>query len=505
MKIEKAGFKTLVQRPLLVLGVLALVISIFANNISPMAAYYRMSIVALVMATWWVFEVLPLAATALLPIVAYPFLDIMPAKDIAPAYMSSVLMLFIGGFLVALAMQEWNLHRRLALTVLSWFGGRPSRMLFGFMLCTFTLSMWMSNTAATVMMVSIGLALISHFEDLASRQSSKPEQKEEAHNISVALMLGIAYSATIGGMATLVGTPPNLTFARTYAFNFPDKGSIGFTQWFIFGLPVALVIFFIAFFWLKRFFLKAETTMELPKDVIRAELKALGPLRFEEITIMAVFFTMAFAWIFRADLTLGALTIPGWSRLLAHGSKIDDGTVAIMMALCLFIIPARQKKGRGILHHEVIGRIPWHTILLFGGGFALAKGMQASGLSAYIGEKFLGAQGLPQVVFVPILTLGMSFLTEVTSNMASTEMMLPVIVSVCKSLGISAVIPMIGTTLAASAAFMLPAATAPNAIVFGSGIVSIKDMARVGIIINFCAVLVIVLAVFFIVPLSIKL
>lgn len=454
-----------------------------------------MAVVAMVMALWWIFEVIPLGVTALIPIVAYPVYGITSSKEIAPIYMSSVLMLFIGGFFVAIAMQKWNLHKRIALTIISLFGHQPGRLMAGFMCATGFLSMWISNTASAVMMVSIGLAVIKSYEEI------NQDDPNSTHFAS-ALMLCIAYSATIGGIATLVGTPPNLAFTRIFAMNFPEANEISFGNWILFGAPISLIMVTIAWsviYWVK---VRPHEIKALDPEVIKREKDKLGPLSYEEKNVGLIFITMAFCWIFRKDLNLGFIEVPGWSNLLPHPNKIDDGTVAIFMACMLFIIPSKHQSR--LLNKQAIKEIPWDTILLFGGGFALAKGIQTSGLSMAVGNKFASLSEVDPSLIVVMITGGMSFLTELTSNMASTEMLLPILASIAKASGVNPLVMMVPATLAASCAFMLPAATAPNAIVFGSDKVKIIEMVKVGFLINILSISIISLFSLTIIPLVLK-
>lgn len=451
-----------------------------------------MGAVAITMALFWIFEVMPLGITALLPLVCYPFLGILSTKKIAPIYMSSTLMLFIGGFFVAIAMQKWNLHKRIALRIIKLFGSSPTRVLLGFMSATWFLSMWISNTATTVMMVSIGLAIISSVETLEKDQN-------QVKLFSSALMLAIAYSATVGGMATLVGTPPNLAFSRIYAMSFPDVAEMSFGQWMLYGLPASFFIFFVVFGALYTRFLRKTKLESLDANYIDQELKNLGPVRSEEKAIFVVFFLMAFLWIFRKPLELGFLTVPSWSQFLETGNLFDDGTIAILCTLILYLIPSENKPGKRILEAEEISKIPWQTLLLFGGGFALAKGMAASGLSVYLGNQFKFVAELPLLYTMLSLSMGMSFLTELTSNMASTEMILPILVAIAKAKEIDPLYLMIPTTLAASCAFMLPAATAPNAIIFSSGKIDIKTMLKTGFVINIISFSIISVWIYFVI------
>jgi sodium-dependent dicarboxylate transporter 2/3/5 len=455
---------------------------------------FSMVCVALIIATFWIFEVMPLAVTALIPLVAYPLLGIMSTKQIAPTYMSSVLMIFIGGFFIALAMRRWNLHKRIALTIVSFFGNSPSNVITGFMVATALLSMWISNTATCVMMVSIGLAVIKSYEDIYG-------ETQKSYLFSTALMLAIAYAATIGGVATIVGTPPNLAFMRIFAINFPDMPEVSFGQWFSFGLPLVFFLLLGARQIILFILIRNKGMKRVDDSVIEEEKQKLGPIKYEEKVVFVTFTILALLWIFRKDLNLGFFTIPGWSHLFKEPNLIDDGTVAISMAFLLFLIPTKSDTHKKrILEKGAISEIPWHTILLFGGGFALAEGIQHSGLSQAIGQQLSTLRNVSPSLIIISLTAGMSFLTELASNMASTEMALPILASLSKAIGINPYTLMIPATLAASSAFMLPAATAPNAIIFGSERVTVKDMVRVGFWINVYNIILISLLSIFLIP-----
>jgi len=451
----------------------------------------RMAAVAALMAVWWITDAIPLAATALLPIVLFPILGILRGRDTAPIYVNHVIFLFIGGFMIALAMEKWNLHKRIALTIIRAVGGGPNRLVLSFMIASAFLSMWISNTATAIMMLAIGLAIIREEESAFGR--------ERTRNLSVALLLGIAYGCSVGGIATLVGTPPNLSFARIFEISFPNAPPISFGQWMLLGFPLALVMLAIVWVLLTRVFFRSPSDLRLSSQVIRDEYDALGKTRFAEWAVLAVFALTALLWVFRKDLVLGAFTVPGWSRLVATASLIDDGTIAVATAFLLFLIPSRSAnpdESPRILDIDVFGRIPWHIVLLFGGGFALAKGFQVSGLSEFVGGKFAGLEGTPPVVTIVAICGTLTFLTELTSNTATTEMVLPILASVGVAMKTNPLLLMIPATLSASCAFMMPVATPPNAIVFGSGRIRIADMVKVGIVINIIGILVITLFFF---------
>ncbi len=487
--------RTKVQNAGLVLGPIFFIFIMFFDLEPGKPVVTRMTAVALLMAIWWITDAIPLAATALLPLILYPLLGILKGKSTAPIYINSTIFLFLGGFMIALAMEKWNLHKRIALWIIRFVGGGPSRIVLGFMIAASFLSMWISNTATAIMMVPIGMAIILKLEDQFD--------PEKVHSFSICLMLGIAYSCSIGGVATLVGTPPNLSFVRIFEITFPQAIPISFGQWILLGLPLSVIMLSIVWFLLTKVFFRAPAYLKIDRTIIEKEYSALGSMSFEEKSIMTVFLTTAFLWVFRKELHLGVLTIPGWSSLLPYSDFIDDGTVALIMAFLLFLIPTRSQgvKGASILGMDVFGKLPWHIVLLFGGGFALAKGFQVTGLSAMLGTKFASLEGASPIAMISTICLSITFLTELTSNTATTEMILPILASVGVAMQMNPLLLMIPATISASCAFMMPVATPPNAIIFGSGRIKIGEMARVGIFINLIGVLMISLIFYLIGPL----
>jgi len=450
----------------------------------------RLAAVALLMATWWVSDAIPLFATALLPLVLFPILGIMGGRATAPIYFNSTIVLFIGGFMIALTMEKWDLHKRIALNIIRAVGGGPSRIVLGFMLAAAFLSMWISNTATAVMMVPIGLAMVLKIEGDFDERST--------HTFSVGLMLGIAYAASVGGLTTLVGTPPNLSFVRIFEILFPDAPPIAFGQWLLMSLPIGILMLIIAWLLITRVFFRSSDDIQVPPEVVGEELDRLGVITFEEKLVLAVFAATALLWVFRVDLQLGVATIPGWSRLLPYPEMIDDGTVAITMASTLFFIPTKNRS-RGdfrIMGPDVIPRLPWNIVLLFGGGFALAAGFQQTGLAQIIGDQFEVLATLPTFVMILLVCLVITFLTELTSNLATTEMILPILAAVAVVTEVNPLILMIPATLSASCAFMMPVATPPNAIVFGSDRITVGEMARIGVVLNLIGALVVAVIVF---------
>ncbi|MCF6314306.1 MAG: SLC13 family permease [Verrucomicrobiales bacterium] len=454
----------------------------------------RMAAVVALMAIWWMTEAIPLAATALIPLATFPLLGIMKGKDAASAYVSSTIFLFIGGFMIALAMERWNLHKRIALGIIRAIGGGPNRLVLSFMLATAFLSMWISNTATSIMMLAIGLAIISQTETTFG--------KERCRNLTVALLLGIAYSASIGGMATLVGTPTNLAFVSVFANQFPQAEPVSFGQWMLLGVPLSLVMLFFSWITLTRFLFPSPPELCLSPDVIRDEARSLGRISFAETSVLIAFTLTALLWVFRKDISIGdSFQIYGWSRLVPSIAPfIDDSTVVLVMALSLFLIPSRSSQNHAslrILDSTVFSKLPWDIILLLGGGFALAAGFQAAGLSTFIGQKVEGFAGsIPPIGLIAIIGATLTFLTELTSNVATTQTLLPILASIAVAIKTNPLLLMIPATLSASCAFMMPVATPPNAIVFGSGRIRITDMIKAGIVLNLIGIIVITLLFF---------
>lgn len=456
--------------------------------IFPSDSTQRMTAIAVLMITLWLSEALPLAATALLPLLLFPFFGITSGKEVASVYMNSTIFLFIGGFVLALCMQRWNLHARIALRIISWFHGSARLMVLGFMLTSAGLSMWISNTATVTMLLPIGLAVHA--------RSSQYLSDSEKQGLLTALMIGIAYACSIGGVATLIGTPPNMAMQRIFEITFPSAPEITFTHWFLFALPLSISMLFITWWVITtRYAGKNFTSLAQPETNIEARKH---PMTYEEKVVAIIFSLTAFCWIFRSDIGVGSFVIPGWSRLLEYANLMNDGTVAIAAALLLFAIPTSDKKTfKRIADAEIIAKLPWNIVLLFGGGFALAKGFTTSGLSEFIGQQFIGLKDTDTLSLIAGISSMVVFLTEVTSNTATAEMLLPLVASVAKAIELNPLLLMLPVTLSASMAFMMPIATPPNAIVFASGQLKIMDMVKTGIIINIIAIILITCFTYF--------
>lgn len=470
---------------------LTLAPALLLEAVTPTAG--RMAVVAAVMALLWMTEVLPLAVTALLPLVLFPLLGIMDGAAVAQQYINSTVFLFLGGFLIALAMERWQLHRRIALSLIAYFGCEPGRITVGCTVAAAFLSMWINNTATTMLMLPIVEALIQRYEQMLNRQQGR--------RFAVALLLTVAYSANIGGMISLVGTAPNLIFARMYG-ELPGVIPVSFAGWLVIGLPVGILLLACSLLSLWWRHLRGLPTMAALGGVLAAERRALGPMRREEQLVAAVFAATALLWTTRTGLELGTLHVPGWRELLPHGQLLDDGTVAIAMGLLLFLLPARDEHGQHgtLLDTQVFARLPWDIVLLFGGGFALARGFDSSGLSAWLAQQLGGLSGIGREGMVWLVAAAVSLLTELTSNTATSQLMLPILKAVSDALAIPAYFLMLAATLTASCAFMLPVATPPNAMVFASGRLHVRDMVATGALLNLMAVSVVSATVLLLAP-----
>lgn len=442
--------------------------------------------VTVLMAWWWVTEALPIPATALVPMAAFPILGIMSHREVAPNYGDSVIFLFMGGFFLAMTMQKWHLHKRIALHVVHFVGASPRRVILGFMLATAFLSMWISNTSTALMMYPIGLAVLLEFAG-GDREALQPDSEDDIQlaNVRKALLLGIAYAASVGGVGTLIGTPPNVIFAGVVGSLYSDAPPVEFFQWLLVGIP--LVVVFLPLIWLiltRVIFPISREHFIHGGEYIAAEIKKLGPVsRGERLTLWLFAFT-ALALVFRRNIELGFVTLPGWSNLLGIAEVVGDTTVVMAASVVMFATPVRWSEGEFLLDWAWAVKIPWGVLLLFGGGIALADGFQTSGLAKWFGTRLAVLSNVPVPVMILSVCLLLTFLTEITSNTAITTVFMPILASTAIAMEAHPFLLMIPAAISASCAFMLPVATPPNAIIFGSGYVSIPAMARAGIFLN---------------------
>ena len=463
------------------LGPLVFFVILFLPNsgtLSPEAQ--AVAAVTALMAIWWITEAIPIPATALIPVALFPFLGVMKASEATAPYANHLIFLFLGGFMIAMTMERWNLHRRIAIRTILIVGDTPSRIILGFMLATAVLSMWISNTATAMMMVPIGLSILKQTGDT---MSGDPKLANIHNSFSTSLMLGIGYAASIGGVATLIGTPPNILMAGFIEESWGVE--IGFGNWMAFALPLSFTMLILTWIYLTKVLFPVKEISGIGnKNSMKAELEKLGPMSREEKMILIVFIVVALGWISRGFINLPFI------------KYISDSTIAISGALVLFMLPVNFNKGEFLLNWKTAVKIPWDVIILFGGGLSLAHGFTLSGLDAWIGNQ-VSLININYMVFIGVIVLVTIFLTEITSNTATAAMFIPVLAGISIAINIHPYGPIIAAAVAASFAFMLPVATPPNAIIFGSKKVSIPVMAKTGFFLNLLGWLLITLAVAF--------
>jgi len=455
--------------------------------------------VAVLMAVLWMTEALPLAATSLLPVVLFPLAGALPIREATAPYADPIIFLFIGGFMIALAMQRWDLHKRIALVVLRRVGTHPRTLVGGFMATTALLSMWVSNTATAVMMLPVGMSVLALVlgqgrDGDVSLDEVRPASstlEREHRNLAVCLMLGIAFAASIGSVATLIGTPPNLFFRGFMASTYGVE--IGFGTWMLFGVPLAAAMLLVAWLLLTRVvYPPGDRELAGSREVIEEELAALGAMSRGERNVLVVFLVTAAAWVAREPLA-------GWEWLaerLPFVTRLSDAGIAIAAALALFALPVDVREGRFTLDWPTAKKLPWGVLFLFGGGLSLAAAVTTTGVDAWVGEQLAGLGALPLVALVASVAAVILLLTELTSNTATAATMLPILGGVAVALGLDPLVLVLPATVAASFAFMLPVATPPNAIVFGSGYVTIPQMVRAGVWLNLIGVVLVTAATF---------
>jgi solute carrier family 13 (sodium-dependent dicarboxylate transporter), member 2/3/5 len=454
--------------------------------------------IATLMAIWWMTEAIPLAATSLLPIVLIPMLTERTVSEATAPYGSSIVFLFLGGFLIAIAMEKWNLHRRVALLTLRRVGVEPTRIVLGLMLATGFLSMWVSNTATTLMMLPIGLSVLTLVtersgggEAAGAHAHHRPghvdlARDENLRRFGICLVLAIAWSATMGGLGTLLGSPPNAIVAGYAADELGRE--IGFLEWMMLGLPLAIVFILIGWVLMTRVLYRFNLT-EIPggRQMIEDEIHKLGPLSQGEKMVMIVFGSAAFLWVVPGLLA----TIPGVGDMLGPLGDLDDTAIAIAAGIAMFLMPGRGRTEMVLNWKDAEDGLPWGVLLLFGGGLSLAGAVASTGLDGWFGAQVSGLGALPIVLLVAAVVTLVLFLTEITSNTATAATFIPVLGGVAVGIGADPMTLLIPAAFAATCAFMLPVGTPPNAIVFGTGAVTIAQMARGGFVLNIVGIMLI--------------
>ena len=426
-------------------------------------------------ATWWITEAIPIPVTSLLPLVLFPLTGGLDLKLTASSYGDKIIYFYMAGFFLAIAMEKWNLHKRIALNIINVVGYNKKSMVLGFMIATAFLSMWLSNTATSIMMLPIGIAIVSQVSIKNTILNS---------NFGKVLMLGIAYSASIGGFATIYGTPPNLILLSNIEEYF--NLSIDFFPWFIMAFPLSCILLFICWYYLVNFSFDLSSLSNVSKETISSKIKELGKIKYEEKIVLLIFIVFI----------LGLLSKQFISEFVP---QIDDTIIAISIAIFLFLIKSSDGKNNLIEWSDGV-KLPWGIILLFGGGLSIATAMKSSGLALWIGELAYNIDSLDLILIVLIIVMIVNFLTEITSNLATVSMLLPILASISISLGIHPYIIMVSATIAASCAFMLPVATPPNAVVFGSGYLKMTDMVKTGLVMNVISIVIVSLYVYFMLP-----
>ncbi|MDR9366151.1 MAG: SLC13 family permease [Balneolaceae bacterium] len=461
----------------LYLGLVFFVIILILPSPETMSAVaWKTTAVAVLMAFWWITEAIPIAATSLLPIVLLPVLGITPIGESTAPYANPLIFLFMGGFIIAIAMQRWELHKRIALRIINYVGVKPSSIIVGFIIASAFLSMWVSNTATALMMLPIALSVL-HFTE-REKSDDLP-----VTNFEIVLVLAIAYACNIGGIATLIGTPPNALFAGFMLENYSIE--ISFVRWMSIGIPLAIVLLPLMYIILSKVVFPIKLK-ELPggRKVINSQLKEIGKISTPEKRVAIVFTMTAALWIFRP---LISNILPG----------LSDAGIAIAAGIVLFIIPSGSKKHQKLLAWENMRDLPWGILILFGGGLSLANAISSSGLAAWIGESVQSLETFPIILLIFAVILIVVFLTEITSNTATTAAFLPILASTAIGMGQNPMLFIIPATISASCAFMLPVATPPNAIIYGSGKVSIPQMAKAGLWLNIIIATILTIATYY--------
>lgn len=459
--------------------ILFLVLLFYPNEIINPIAHHVIAVAAW-MICWWVTEAVSISVTALIPLTIFPLVDIMPIAEVAKSYAHPIVFLFFGGFIIALALEKVNLHRRIALSILKLTGTNADGVVFGFMLATALMSMWISNTASTVVMLPIALSVIKlliNDEDGFSKNDQ---------NFALSIMLGIAFSANIGGMATIVGTPPNMVMVGVMKDQY--NIDIGFFNWMKMGVPFAILLLMIAYFFIvKVFYPNNLGQLKASGDIIDGELKKLGKVSRAEKIVLIIFLSTAFLWMIR-------------SKLEVYFPQITDTGISMLGAMALFVFPLDLKNGKFTLEWKDTVKLPWGILILFGGGLALAGGLKTAGLIDLIGNTIAQQEGLSIFIITTLLIFVMLFMTELMSNVALVNIFVPVVAGIAIGLQVPVLQIVIPVTLAASCAFMLPMATPPNAIVFASGHIKVFEMAKVGIVLNIISIMLLVGITYLFIP-----
>ncbi|MFZ2906392.1 MAG: DASS family sodium-coupled anion symporter [Cyclobacteriaceae bacterium] len=443
--------------------------------------------VVVLMSIWWITEAIPVFATAFLPLALYPILEILPASKTAANYGHNYVLMMLGGFFLGKAIETQNLHKRIALVIINTFGISRKRIIFSMMLATAFLSMWIANVTAAVMMFPIALSIVTKEEE---------EIKGKQSTFAKALMLGIAYSATLGGLTTLIGTPTNLIMVGIIENLFPEAPPITFFTWLKVGLPIVFVFLPVFAIYLVKYF-KVEGNLSNSDSMIKNELKALGRTTAGERRVIYVCMFAIFGWVFRENLVFGDFVIPGWSELLGLDAFVHDSTVAIAASLLLFALPADREKR--LLDWKQASQVPWGVVMIVGGGYAIAAGFESTGLADWLGAQMAFISSYPFFVVLVLVIGFVMIFTEFNSNTATANILLPVLASLAVAAGMNPFLLLIPATVASSLGFMMPAGTGPNTVIFGSERVEVSDMVKCGAWLNLISLVLLTILMYFII------
>jgi len=460
-----------------------LVITIISNvEILEQNAWYVIGLAAW-MVTWWISEAAPIPVTALLPLFLFPVLGVFTIVESTAPYASPIIFLFMGGFLIALGLQKHGLHKRIALNLIRLTGTSANGIILGFMIATAFLSMWISNTATTVMMLPIAMSVINLIVE--NDKTKLDENKQHSFQLfSLALLLSIAYAANIGGTATIIGTPPNVVLVG-YLKQMLEY-DMDFSKWLLIGLPFSIILLILTYFILTRFLFPSRLgVIEGSTALIKDQLGKLGRMSREENLVAFIFALTAFGWIFKKFINLAL-----------GGEYLNDTITAMAGGVLMFLIPVNIKKGHFLMNWEDTVKLPWGILILFGGGLCLAKGMEVTGLIQLIGDSIAGNKQIALWLVITLLIITMLFMTELMSNVALTTIFIPVVIGIAISIGIDPLLVAIPVTLASSCAFMMPISTPPNAIVFSSGRIKMSEMVKAGFVLNIVSILVLMFATY---------
>lgn len=444
--------------------------------------------VALLMTVWWITEAIPIYATAFLPLALYPLLGILPAEETAANYGHNYVLMLLAGFFLAKAIELQYLHKRMALVVIKLLGTSRRTIILSFMIATAFLSMWIANVAVALLMLPIALAIISKEEN----------EEGKAGAFGLAMMLAIAYSASVGGTATLIGTPPNMVFAGMMGKLFPDAPEISFFTWMKVGFPIVLIFLPLIWIYITRYF-RISGSFSGSEDIVEAELKALGKMSIGEKRVFVIFLITALGWIFRRDFVFDEAVIPGWGTLLGVGDYVHDSTVAVACAMLLFLLPDGKAPGQRLLDWKAAESVPWGVVMIVGGGYAIAESFKATGLAEWVGQELAFISQMPTLIVLLLVVGLMIFLTEINSNTATANIFLPVLATMAVAGNANPLLLMIPATFACSFAFMLPSGTGTNTVIFASERVTIPQMARCGLWLNFISIILLTLLLYLVV------